>query len=136
MATAQVGDEWRRNAIKMGRRAAAAALAMLGGTVLAVGCGESTQAKFETTVERDDTPNDIYERSLTAAAEICIEKPTLEAVFWSFSKDDVEKPVVQQYINKREPSLPMYLRCSALASRRAATDDGGGADGAPVETNG
>lgn len=96
------------------RQATAQGLVLLVATlgVAATGCGgKDDQKSFEVVLQDGETVNDIFNRTITKASEMCFEDAKLQVVSWKFAKGDLEKPIVQEYTNGKNP---VYIECRAV----------------------
>ena len=82
--------------------------------VLLLACGSDSKVKsFTLEVEPSDTVNTLFQRGLARAVDLCAGNDQLLQVKWTFSGDDVEKPVVQDYTSARQ-KYPTYITCDAV----------------------
>lgn len=87
--------------------------------VLATGCGgKDDQKSFEVVLQEGDTVQDIFTRSVTKAADMCVQDSKLTVVRWKFSKDDIEKPLAQEYTRNE---TPIYVECAKVRQQAGAT---------------
>lgn len=89
--------------------------------VLVVACGGSDAKvkSFTLEVEPSDTVNTLFQRGLAHAVDLCAGNEQLLQVKWTFSKDDVDKLVVQDYTSKSQ-KYPTYITCDAVKGKPAA----------------
>jgi hypothetical protein len=90
-----------------------AALALLVG-VAGCGGGSSTSRTFTLPVQQGDSYGTLYTRAMTTAVQYCVDNSKLERVSWKFDKDDIDKPVVQEYTNPKKQPGPMSIPCAQV----------------------